>query len=52
VGDEAVSTDDIGNWGQTLGLINVVTELSVIALAARAVLRRGPLRTAAHTPRG
>jgi hypothetical protein len=36
------STDDIGNWGQTLGLVNIGTELAVIAVAAYAVLRRGP----------
>jgi hypothetical protein len=35
------ATDDIGNWGQTLGLVNVATELAVISLAAHA-LRRGP----------
>jgi hypothetical protein len=33
------STDDIGNWGQTLGVINVATELVVIALAARVLAR-------------
>lgn len=39
------STDDIGNWGQTLGLVNIGTELAVIALAAYAVLRREPRST-------
>lgn len=42
------STDDIGNWGQTLGLINIGTELAVIALAAYAVLRRAA--SAHHEP--
>jgi hypothetical protein len=28
------STDDIGNWLQTLGALNVVSELSVLALVA------------------
>jgi hypothetical protein len=34
------STDDIGNWFQTLGVLNVVFEAAVIALAALVVLRR------------
>ncbi|HZE06952.1 MAG TPA: hypothetical protein VE127_17120 [Solirubrobacteraceae bacterium] len=34
------STDDIGNWGQTLGVVNVVAELGVIAAAAAALGRR------------
>jgi hypothetical protein len=38
------ATEDIGHWGQTLGLVNVVTELAVIALAAYAVLLRTPRR--------
>ena len=33
------STDDIGNWGQTLGLVSIVTELAVIAVAGYAVAR-------------
>ena len=33
------SSDDIGNWFQTLGIANVLTEVAVIALAVRAVLR-------------
>ena len=40
------SADDIGNWGQTLGLVNIATELAVIALAAHAVLLRGGRRAA------
>jgi hypothetical protein len=28
------STDDIGNWLQTLGLVNVITELAVLAAVA------------------
>jgi hypothetical protein len=40
------STDDIGSWGQALGLVNVVTEAAVIALAAHAVLLRRPRRVA------
>jgi hypothetical protein len=39
------STDDIGNWGQTLGLVNILAELGVIALAAHAVLLHRPRRT-------
>jgi hypothetical protein len=39
------STDDIGNWGQTLGLVNILTELGVIALAAHAVLHRPASRS-------
>jgi hypothetical protein len=31
------STDDIGNWLQTLGAVNVVSELSVLALVALAL---------------
>lgn len=34
------STDDIGNWFQTLGVLNVLFEAAVIALAALAVRRR------------
>lgn len=34
------STDDIGNWLQTLGVLNVALEVGVIALAAL-VVRRG-----------
>lgn len=33
------STDDIGNWFQTLGVLNVLFEAVVIALAALAVRR-------------
>jgi hypothetical protein len=33
------STDDVGNWGQALGVVNVFAEVGVIALAA-AVLSR------------
>jgi len=40
------ATDDIGNWGQTLGLVNVATQLAVIGLAAHAVLGAGALRRA------
>jgi hypothetical protein len=36
------STDDIGNWFQMLGVLNVVFEAAVIALAAL-VVRRGSL---------
>lgn len=36
------STDDIGNWTQTLGVINIVAELTVIALAARALSASRP----------
>jgi hypothetical protein len=42
------ATDDIGNWGQMLGLVNIATELAVIALAAHAVLRFRPLRRPAR----
>lgn len=28
------STDDIGNWGQTLGVLNIIVEAAVITLAA------------------
>jgi hypothetical protein len=38
------SAEDIGNWGRTLGLVSVLTEAAVIALAAHAVLLRGPRR--------
>ena len=40
------STDDIGNWGQALGIVNIGTEAAIIALAAYAVLLRGPRRGA------
>lgn len=40
------SMDDIGNWGQTLGLVNVATQVAVIGLAAHAVLGAGALRRA------
>jgi hypothetical protein len=33
------STDDIGNWFQTLGVLNVLFEAAVIALAALVVRR-------------
>ena len=39
------ATDDIGNWGQTLGLVNIATEIAVIALAAHAVLLHRPRLT-------
>jgi hypothetical protein len=42
------STDDIGNWGQTLGLVNIATEAAVIALAASAVLLRRPKRVRSY----
>jgi hypothetical protein len=38
------ATDDIGNWAQTLGLVNIITEAAVIALAGRAVLLRPRVR--------
>lgn len=38
------STDDIGNWFQTLGLLNVGFEAAVIALAALVLWRRPSLR--------
>ncbi len=31
------ATDDIGNWNETLGILNVLTELTVIAIAAIAI---------------
>jgi hypothetical protein len=34
------SSDDIGNWQPTLGLVNVATELVIIAVASRALARR------------
>jgi hypothetical protein len=34
------STDDIGNWLTFLGVVNVVSELAVVGLAARVTLRR------------
>jgi len=34
------STDDIGNWWTTLGVLNVASELAVIGLAAHALFRR------------
>jgi hypothetical protein len=34
------ATDDIGNWGETLGIINVATELAVIGLAGWVLARR------------
>lgn len=40
------STDDIGNWFQTLGIVNVLVEAAVITLAARVVIYR-PERSAA-----
>jgi hypothetical protein len=39
------STDDIGNWFQTLGVFNVLFEAAVIAVAALVVRRRSP-----HSP--
>ncbi|HSC04055.1 MAG TPA: hypothetical protein VLC49_12070 [Solirubrobacteraceae bacterium] len=36
------ATDDIGNWFQTLGLLNVLFQAAVIALAALVVRRRSP----------
>lgn len=41
------SADDIGNWGEALGIVNIVTEAAIVALAAYAVLLRGPGRGAA-----
>lgn len=35
------STDDIGNWSQTLGVLSVACELAVIALATLVVRPRG-----------
>ena len=35
------STDDIGNWGQTLGVLNLFTEAALIALAVTVI---NPLR--------
>lgn len=40
------STDDIGNWFQSLGVLNVVFEAAVIALAAL-VVRHQPRRSEA-----
>lgn len=34
------SMDDIGNWFQTIGVLNVLAEAAVITLAAGVVLRR------------
>lgn len=34
------SSDDIGNWGQTLGVVNLATELSALAIATLALARR------------
>lgn len=34
------STDDIGNWSQTLGAVNVLAELAVLATAAKALKHR------------
>jgi hypothetical protein len=34
------SMDDIGNWAQTLGMVNLATEAVVIAMAAWALARR------------
>ena len=34
------STDDIGNWGQTLGFLNLFTEAALIALAVTVVRPR------------
>jgi len=34
------STDDIGNWGQLLGVVNVLFEVLVVGLAAAALRRR------------
>ena len=34
------STDDIGNWGQTLGVLNLFTEAALIALAVTVVRPR------------
>jgi hypothetical protein len=34
------STTDIGNWGQTLGITNMATEVAAIALAAWALHHR------------
>ncbi|HET8979653.1 MAG TPA: hypothetical protein VFN87_15940 [Solirubrobacteraceae bacterium] len=34
------STDDIGNWGQTLGIVSVIAEGGVIVTAAAALGRR------------
>ena len=35
------SSDDIGNWGQTLGVVNLFTEAALIALAVTVI---NPLR--------
>ena len=32
------STDDIGNWGEALGLVNLIAELALIAIAGWALL--------------
>jgi hypothetical protein len=32
------ATDDIGNWKETLGILNMATELIVIVIATRAVV--------------
>ena len=37
------STDDIGNWGQLIGLLSLVFEAAVVTLAAAAVRRRSAL---------
>jgi hypothetical protein len=34
------STDDIGNWSQMLGVVNILTETALIALAANVLRRR------------
>jgi hypothetical protein len=36
------STDDIGNWAQTLGVLNLVAETALIALAATVIRPRRP----------
>jgi hypothetical protein len=34
------ATDDIGNWTETLGVLSLVAEGAVVALASAALLRR------------
>lgn len=33
------STDDVGNWGEALGLVSIAIEASVVALALKALKR-------------
>lgn len=39
------SMDDIGNWFQTIGVVNVISEAAVVTAAAVVVLRRGDVQS-------